>query len=114
MIKLPKLNVVRIPLGFLLVLIGTIIASIPYVLTYILGAMIALIGAWVFSKNLNRHFRGGIGWLLFGMPLFFFSLLPQSFNWLSEFGATNMAIFVSRFIAVFLGAITFLMVYETD
>jgi hypothetical protein len=114
MIKLPQLNVVRIPLGMFLVLIGTAIASIAHIVPYFIGAIIATIGAWIFSKHLNKYFRGGLAWVIVGLPMFLFSLMPNSFDWMSDFGMTNMTITVTRFIGVFLGAITFLMVYETD
>lgn len=114
MIKLPKLNIIRIPLGMLLVLIGASIALIQHIVPYIIGGVLCSMGAWMFSKHLNKWFRGGLMWLFMGLPLFLFSLMPHSFNWLSNFGFDGMVIHISRFLGVFIGAICFLMVYETE
>jgi hypothetical protein len=95
-----------------MVIIGTAIASIANIVPYFLGAIISIIGAWIFSKNINPYFRGGFFWIIFGLPLFLFSLLPNSFLWLNYFEVSNMTICVARFIGVFIGAISFLMVYE--
>lgn len=49
---------------------------------YAIGLIIALFGAWTFSKLLEKHHEfNGIGCTLIGFPLFFFSMLiPHRFS----------------------------------
>jgi hypothetical protein len=48
---------------------------------YAIGLIIALFGAWTFSKLIVKENDAAIGWALVGFPLFFFSMLiPARFS----------------------------------
>jgi hypothetical protein len=114
MFHFPKLNIIRIPIGLSMVFIGSTISYIQNYFAYFIAFIICSIGGWVFSKNVNEYFRGGIGWLFLGLPLYLYSLTPDAYKWLTYFDIDNMGIFITRLTFVYIGVILFLMVFESE
>lgn len=52
---------------------------VPHV--YLLGMPVALFGVWTFSKLMKYHDQPAIGFVLFGLPIFFLvMLIPDRFS----------------------------------
>ena len=98
-----KFRLLRTITGLPLFILGNLVVMIPYgwILWYLLGCMVSLIGGYIISRMVNYTLTG-IGAALTGIPIFFLSMLPHAYLWT---GFEYLTVFAIKLVMSLIGVL---------
>ena len=97
------MKLIRLLIGLPIIIVATLL---PYIQTfpgffYFVGCFLGLVGGY-FVTRIFKYNYDGILWILLGLPLYFFSMHPHSFVWVTEFGMGGFEEMIARWVACLL------------
>lgn len=99
-------------IGFPIFFLGSTIPYLNGTISYFIGCTMALSGTFIISRAMVNGLNG-IGFALIGFPIFFLSMSPTSYDWLSEF-IDKPAIFLVRLSACLVGGLLALQSFNEN
>jgi hypothetical protein len=101
------MKLIRIIVSLPIIFIGNLIA-LGGSGWYFVGCFLGLIGGYIMSKTIN-HDLSGLGWLIIGLPIYCFAMLPTTYGlFYSICGDSLMAFTAKQLLCMFGSLLTFI------